>query len=372
MGQFKPMVKMTTSEPSVMLKMKKGGHAKMPKMAMGGTPPDFQKMDESRSAMAMLSDTPALIGRPAVNAPVRSPGKPSMASRRKAMMGKMDKGMASTKPTKPMGMPAAAMPSMKAKDGGSTDKAQDKAMVKKAFKQHDMQEHKGGKGTALKLNHGGGMHMMPGGKMMKDSAMKKGGMADCYADGGVVGHKAMAEPAMAKPTPATINRMPGEYAQTAMRSAKPRADRGKTGEINESNGGGYATGGVVNGNGGGFATGGVAKGNAGGFATGGVAMGNAGGFKKGGASKKFARGGSVIDDGKAQAMPQGSKPAPAPKTQLNLSGTYKKGGSVINKKLDAIFESENAPEVKDAKTMSRLQYKTSEGSKPMNKAPRFQ
>ena len=34
-------------------------------------------------------------------------------------------------------------------------KAQDKAMIKKAFKQHDMQEHKGGKGTTLKLKKGG-------------------------------------------------------------------------------------------------------------------------------------------------------------------------------------------------------------------------
>jgi hypothetical protein len=33
--------------------------------------------------------------------------------------------------------------------------AQDKAMIKKAFKQHDMQEHKGGKGTSLKLKKGG-------------------------------------------------------------------------------------------------------------------------------------------------------------------------------------------------------------------------
>jgi hypothetical protein len=28
-------------------------------------------------------------------------------------------------------------------------------MIKKAFKQHDMQEHKGGKGTSLKLAKGG-------------------------------------------------------------------------------------------------------------------------------------------------------------------------------------------------------------------------
>lgn len=35
------------------------------------------------------------------------------------------------------------------------DLAQDKALIKKAFKQHDAQEHKGGKGTALKLKKGG-------------------------------------------------------------------------------------------------------------------------------------------------------------------------------------------------------------------------
>jgi len=35
------------------------------------------------------------------------------------------------------------------------DLAQDKMMIKKAFKQHDMQEHKGGKGTTLKLKKGG-------------------------------------------------------------------------------------------------------------------------------------------------------------------------------------------------------------------------
>jgi hypothetical protein len=35
------------------------------------------------------------------------------------------------------------------------DKSQDKAMIQKAFKQHDAQEHKGGKGTTLKLSSGG-------------------------------------------------------------------------------------------------------------------------------------------------------------------------------------------------------------------------
>jgi len=44
---------------------------------------------------------------------------------------------------------------MLAKEDMKSDVAQDKAMIKKAFKQHDAQEHKGGKGTMLKLKKGG-------------------------------------------------------------------------------------------------------------------------------------------------------------------------------------------------------------------------
>jgi hypothetical protein len=41
------------------------------------------------------------------------------------------------------------------KEDMAMDKKQDVAMIKKAFKQHDSQEHKGGKGTSLKLASGG-------------------------------------------------------------------------------------------------------------------------------------------------------------------------------------------------------------------------
>jgi hypothetical protein len=41
------------------------------------------------------------------------------------------------------------------KEDMAMDKKQDVAMIKKAFKQHDAQEHKGGKGTSLKLASGG-------------------------------------------------------------------------------------------------------------------------------------------------------------------------------------------------------------------------
>jgi hypothetical protein len=50
------------------------------------------------------------------------------------------------------------------KEDTKMDMAQDKAMIKKAIKQHDEQEHKGGKGTKLSL--------------------KKGGMCKGYARGG--------------------------------------------------------------------------------------------------------------------------------------------------------------------------------------------
>jgi len=56
------------------------------------------------------------------------------------------------------------------KEDTKMDKAQDKAMIKKAFKEHDAQEHKGGKGTKLTLKSGG---MCSGGKTMKK--MSKGG-----------------------------------------------------------------------------------------------------------------------------------------------------------------------------------------------------
>ena len=48
-----------------------------------------------------------------------------------------------------------AMAKSDMKEDMKADKAQDKSMIKKAFKQHDMQEHKGGKGTSLKLKKGG-------------------------------------------------------------------------------------------------------------------------------------------------------------------------------------------------------------------------
>jgi hypothetical protein len=56
------------------------------------------------------------------------------------------------------------------KEDMKMDKAQDKAMIKKAFKQHDAQEHKGGKGTKLALKKGGMAKKMAGGGTFRASA----------------------------------------------------------------------------------------------------------------------------------------------------------------------------------------------------------
>ena len=58
------------------------------------------------------------------------------------------------------------------------DVKQDKAMIKKAFKMHDKQEHKGGKGTNLsKLKKGGptGMDMRKSGRNVARAKNQRGG-----------------------------------------------------------------------------------------------------------------------------------------------------------------------------------------------------
>ena len=72
MAEFKPMVKMMTTEPSVELKLKKGGKVEKPKKMMNG------------GVMGALSATPGRGGM----MPAARPARPTMANRRKAMMGR--------------------------------------------------------------------------------------------------------------------------------------------------------------------------------------------------------------------------------------------------------------------------------------------
>jgi hypothetical protein len=220
------------------------------------------------------------------------------------------------------------------------DMSQDKAMIKKAFKQHDMQEHKGDKGTSLKLKHGG-MHMMPDGKMMKNSAMKKGGK---MATGGVALGNA------------------GGYKKGGM----------ATGGVKLGNAGGFKDGGMSMVEKGGkmvpdFAADGKGKMKKGGkmgggmmgYATGGVTLGNAGGYKMGGKTSKkaFATGGTV-NSGRAVAMPQGNQPVPSPVRINQLAGTYKSGGRATpaEGRLLKNNAAENKTAIRASKTDSNLKY----------------
>jgi len=259
MGQFKPMVKMMTNEPSVILKLKKGGM--VAHKAMGG----YMPMASTQGA-AMPAAMPARGGM----APSVAPMKPSMAMRRRAMN-----------------------PTMMKKGGKADDMSQDKAMIKKAFKQHDMQEHMGDKGTSLKLKKGG---MMTGGVKM--------GNAGGYAMGG------------------TIEGNEKAYKNTKMVTSKRDTASG-TGGVKMGKGGGYAKGGNVNWENRPADTAKPGKVNT---TTGGVKNGNGGGYKMGGSTKKAYATGGTVDTGKPVAMPR--KPVSRPIANSLQSGTFAKGGKV--------------------------------------------
>jgi hypothetical protein len=208
-------------------------------------------------------------------------------------------------------------------------------MIKKAFKQHDSQEHKGGKGTSLKLKKGG---------------MKK------YASGGAI------------PSETTS----GSYKTTLMHQAKADNSPAKTGDVKKGNGGGYKMGGKTKK----MATGGMipSESKSGSYATTlvdtakpdnapadtvGVRYGNAGGFKSGGKfSKKAYATGGTVNSGRAVAMPQGAKKPSSPVSTNRVAGTFKKGGKVTPAEgnLMKAFGKENAPAMKSAKAQSNEVY----------------
>jgi hypothetical protein len=72
------------------------------------------------------------------------------------------------------------------KEDMKMDKSQDKAMIQKAFKQHDAQEHKGGKGTTLKLSKGGSASSRADGCAVKG---KTKGTMIAMCGGGMMGKK---------------------------------------------------------------------------------------------------------------------------------------------------------------------------------------
>ena len=300
MGQFKPMVKMETTEPSVELKLKKGG--KVVKKADGGM------MGSPMSAAgAMPPSMPARGGMPGGMAPM----KPSLAMRRRAMKG-LPSGAG---PAGPVGGAAAMQASMPPppaptappmKKGGKAEGGESKAMHKS--------EMKAIKGVKSELKSHAGKPASKGHK-----GLATGGVVDGqggYKAGGII----------------NTENQGGEYRNTKMHTAKADNSPAKTGGVKEGNGGGYATGGVAKANG--------------------------GGYKKGGAPKKAYAAGGTVDSGRPVAMPQGDKKPSSPVSISKLSGTFKKGGSVTpaEGRLQKNFKSENATAMKQAKAFSNEVY----------------
>jgi hypothetical protein len=276
MGQFKPMVKMMTTEPTVELKLKKGGSVKK---AMGGG------MMGSPMDASMASSAPARGGM----MPVARPKRPTMAARRAAMMGM--KGM------------GGAM-----KEGGESKMKG----LEKELKSHESKPaSKGHKGLAT-------------GGVLKST--KPGN----YATGGVVngqgGYKKGGAIAKSGVIPESVSAKGGEgYKNTKMVTATPDNNSAPTGNVKLGNGGGYKKGGNVYDDDREPGSSGGSRGDQVG-APGGDKRGGA--ITKGGASKKhFATGGAVNDSGHAVAMP-----AKKPSTFVSnnrVSGTFKKGGKVM-------------------------------------------
>ena len=209
MGQFKPMVKMETTEPSVELKLKKGGCVTSAKKMMNG------------GVMGALSQAPAPGARGGM-APAARPAMPSIASRRRAMAGR----------------PMAARPMMA--EGGES-KAVHKAEMSKM------------KGLEKELKSHESKPASKGHKGLKTGGVMKSPKPGNYATGGVVngqgGYKkggAIAKSGIIK----------SEKGETMMHTAKVDTNSAPTGGVKLGNAGGYkkggsakkafATGGAVN------------------------------------------------------------------------------------------------------------------------------
>ena len=193
MGQFKPMVKMMTTEPTVELKLKKGGSVK--------------KADGGMMGMPMASSMPARGGM----MPVARPKRPTMAVRRAAMMGMKEGGESK-------GEHKAEMTKMKG--------------LEKELKSHESKPaSKGHKGLAT-----GGIakSTKPGGYATGGVVNGQGG----YKKGGII----------------NTENQGGEYRDTKMDTAKPDTNSAPTGDVKLGNGGGYKKGGATKKR---FATGGA-------------------------------------------------------------------------------------------------------------------
>ena len=195
MSEFKPMVKMETTEPSVILKLKKGGHVNM---KHGGNAESGHKRMSDGGMMDSL-DRASMGARPAMSV---SPMARAMAARKK----------------KPMIAP----PRMK--EGGETSSMHKSEMTKMSKMEKELKSHEG---KPASKGHKG---LKTGGiaKSTKPGGYKTGGVVNGQAgfkDGGII--KTMTNKT------------------TKVVGATPNNNSAPTGDVKMGNGGGYKKGGAA-------------------------------------------------------------------------------------------------------------------------------
>ena len=208
MGQFKNMVKMMTTEPSIELKLKKGGAVKK---ADGG---------------AMVSAMPSTMPSSAIGTPrggmmgAMAPKRPSMAARRRAMAVP----------------PMASAPAMKkgGKAEGGESKAEHMAEMKKMGKvEKELKAHEAK--PASKAHKG-----------LKTGGIAKSPKPGNYKTGGVVmGQGGFKKGGVAKSGIINTEDQGGKYRNTQMDTAKVDTNKAPTGDVKLGNAGGYKKGGAA-------------------------------------------------------------------------------------------------------------------------------
>lgn len=236
MGQFKPMVKMETTEPSVELKLKSGGEVKK---QMGGA------MAPMRRPMPGM---PARGGALTAAAPM----KPSMAARRRAMK-EMPSAAA---PAGPVGRAGrmmkeggdtlaehASKPASKAhkglKTGGVANAQGGYKMGGKVTTKVDTAhpDHSPAKTGDVKMGNGGGYKTGGVAKANAGGYKEGGAPKKAYATGGRVdsGHPvAMPQGSKPAPKPVSINRLSGTYKDGGRVKKKDAYDKIREMDVPES------------------------------------------------------------------------------------------------------------------------------------------
>lgn len=380
MAKFEQMVKMMTSEPSVIVKLKRGGNVKskavllsghqpmsMPKMSMAAEPGKAPKRPSMSARMKAMNPNmyakggdvqgKQMGGRPMTGGGFPMPAQPTVPMGRSALMGMT-----------PDARNARAMAVRKAitglKKGGPAN--QDKCdKLEKELRHHESlgadkahayakggsTNEKGATPSGAKIDTVQARSAVGKGSAGKflsnistskpdrspaDTGKVKKGNGGGYKDGGPMQHKAVG---------GTVSGNEKAYENTKMVTARANTGSKTTGDVKMGNGGGYKSGGNVEGDsidkfvtrntvkGGDWANrpADTAKPGVTNASTGDVKLGNGGGFKDGGnaGKKRYATGGEVNTMGSAKKMPARIHNPPVANTMQ--SGTYKSGGEVAQR-----------------------------------------